>query len=238
MQTSIITFDGKLDNLVGFKNNKGTYSLRKRITPANPQTEKQVVARARFKALSICAQDFSKALFGLTKFTKTNRITPRNSFMKLNYPLVKGVDPTPDGLIAAEIIRWEDLILSHGNADNVEFSSIDVSKPGSVTIPFSNPYQLPSDTPVYIVAYIPALNKTFIASSSISYAAVVLEVPPIASGEEIYVFGFTQTFLDEQTRLDYGIALNEGVVCEVLGKATAMNSNFSPTHFVGKATLG
>lgn len=237
-QTSIITFDGKLDNLVGFKNNKGTYSLRKRIKPANPQTEKQVIARARFTALSNGAQVFSKALFGLTKYARTNRITPRNSFMKLNYPLVQTVSPTPEDLIAAEQLPWELLQLTHGSADNVEWSNVDVSTPGRVIVPFSNPYQLPQNTPVHVVAYIPALNKTIIASNYISYSAVIFEVPPIASGEEIYVFGFSQILLTAQAQLEYDTQYNDGVVCYVAAHSTAMDSNFSPTHFVGKATLG
>lgn len=94
-QTGIITFKGKLDNLVGARNQKGTYSIRRiNKKPKQPNTARQIQARAKFLALSQAASTFSPVLPLLAPFAKQNKISTRNAFIKLNYPAVQVEDLT------------------------------------------------------------------------------------------------------------------------------------------------
>lgn len=238
MQTSIITFDGKLDNLVGFKNNKGTYSLRKRIKPANPQTKKQIVARARFKAVSLCAQDFKRVLFGLYPYAKQQKITLRNAFMKLNYDLASTSDPMPEGVITSEQLKYTELQLTKDTFNGVIFQNPDFSRPGVITVVFENPQQLAADDIVHLVAYIPSMNLTVADSTTVSQNIATIQLPTTASGEEAHLFGFTQHFNNEQARIDYAAYIDDGMIVDANAFSSAMGSDFSRTEHLGKGTIG
>ncbi len=108
-QTGIITFKGKLDNLVGARNQKGTYSIRRlNKKTKQPNTTRQIQARAKFLALSQAASTFSPVLPLLTPYAKKNKISTRNAFIKLNYPAAQA-----EGLTAT--LDPAQIILATGN---------------------------------------------------------------------------------------------------------------------------
>lgn len=235
MQTSIITFDGKLDNLVGFKNNKGTYSLRKRIKPTNPQTEKQVIARARFKLLSTMANEFRDMLAGLYPYASRNKITLRNAFMKENYPLVQNITPPTTGAIDTQKLPYDTMQLTHGIYPSVYFQTPDYSTPKTIRVIFDTPPSLNPTDIVHLVAYFPALGMALQDKAPVSNSLVVMPLDSQFSGEVVQLWGYTQHFLNDQARIDYEAG---GDKVDAFIRSAAMNSEFSATYYLGQGTIG
>lgn len=84
IQTSIITFKGKLDNVVGMKG-FGQYNLRKKVNPANPNTIKQQTARAKIAVIGAFA---GKIKSFINKTFKNGRKTSFAEFIDRNFEKV------------------------------------------------------------------------------------------------------------------------------------------------------
>lgn len=81
IQTSIVTFKGKLDNTVGQKS-FGGYSLRKKVNPRNPRTIKQLTQRAKIKLIAT----FAGCLKGIINKTfKNSKRTSFSEFINKNF---------------------------------------------------------------------------------------------------------------------------------------------------------
>lgn len=58
--------------------------VREKVTPSNPQTEKQVTQRSKFKLVSQLASQLADTI----AIPRSNGLTARNQFVKRNFPLV------------------------------------------------------------------------------------------------------------------------------------------------------
>lgn len=105
--TSIIQFKGKVGELVGSRDSKGEMTVRKHQPEIkNPQTDAQMVQRTRFLAINAYASLAGEAAFaGLTPRARSNRMTTRNAFVKLNLADRNTVvaEKMQDGSFKAEI---------------------------------------------------------------------------------------------------------------------------------------
>lgn len=238
MQTSIFTFNRKLDNVVGFKTRKG-YAVRKHLIPTNPNTEKQVAVRARFKAISVVADDLDTLLTPLSSYASRNKMSLRNAFVKLNYPVVETVDPASEGAINTEKLDYDKLQLTNGSFPGVIFGRADFSTPQQVTITFGDMPGVGPDDIVVLAAYIPSLNLSLVEKVKASTHVVVMPLPAGASGETVQLWGYTQHFRTQQARVDYEASItNDGVVVDALARNSALNSKFSHTTYLGNGVIG
>lgn len=238
MQTSVFTFNRKLDNVVGFKSKRG-YAVRKLITPTNPNTEKQVAVRARFKALSVVANDLNNIITPLYTYASRNKMSLRNAFVKLNYPVVQTVDPASEGAINTEKLDYNKLQLTNGSFPGVVFGRADFNTPQLVTVTFEDMPGVAPDDIVVLAAYIPGLNLTVTEKVKASTHTVAMPLPAAASGETIQLWGYTQHFNTEQARVDYEASFkNDGVIVDALARNSAMNSKFSHTTYLGNGVIG
>lgn len=144
MQTSIITFDKKLDNLVGFKTKSGGYAIRKRVTPTNPNTRPQRNQRVRFLGAQALAAIFKNCLVGFAPYAAQKKISTRNAFTKTNL-LAQGTITaqltgalTSDDMTALEAqVDYAKIELSRGIAYNAGVTAApDEFEPGTVTLKF------------------------------------------------------------------------------------------------------
>lgn len=110
-QSSTITVNGKLGNIVGMKGRNGRSNARIRVTPKNPKTEQQSIQRVIFASVvkgyaflkSICDHSFEGISYGQMSqehFTKINLERYRSNFAN-NYP-----DPNPDEALKESIAFW------------------------------------------------------------------------------------------------------------------------------------
>lgn len=242
MQTSIITFEGKLDNLVGFKNNKGTYSLRKRITPKNPNTEKQRNTRLKFLVANNLAAIF-KHTSGMVKFAKDNKISPSNAFVKANYSAI--VNVTPTGTDEADLrakIDYDNITVAVGNAIGVIPERPNFETPQQITVPFDYidiPGAINDDDVVVAVAYCPNLNAVFSATARRSLKSITLRTPSQFSGETVHVYLFTQNINDAAARSWYWTSPETSSFdgFNALNSAVAQ-SDFSNSVYAGQGQIG
>ncbi len=86
IQTSIITFKGKLDNVVGMKG-FGHYNMRKKVDPANPRTVKQLTQRAKVAVIGTFA---GKIKFLVNKTFKNSKRTSFAEFINKNFEVAIG----------------------------------------------------------------------------------------------------------------------------------------------------
>lgn len=239
MQTSIITFDGKLDQLVGFKNSKGTYSLRKRITPKNPNTANQRVVRSVFKAAVAAASALKNNLQGLIPAANQLRISPRNMFVKLNTHSYGLIEDPQTGAIGARL-EWNELKLSTGSNHNVLTPAIQVL-PGQVMLSWAANSHGDDDLddPVYVIGIDTKDMAVFSTNAKRRDGQATIEnIPANRATNHLEVYIFTQHFLTAAARASYELYLNnQGINAESFLSSSAANSVFSPTEFAGEATL-
>ena len=79
---------GKLAGSVLSTTSGGETTVRENVAPSNPNTEKQIDQRARFKLISQIAANVSNSI----AIPRKNGITPRNQFVTKNMPNVSSVN--------------------------------------------------------------------------------------------------------------------------------------------------
>lgn len=109
IQTSIITFKGKLDNIVGQKSFKGLMALRKKVTPKNPRTQKQTIHRAKIAIIG----KFAGKIKGVVNHTfKNPNRTSYSEFINVNFEnIIGGTWPTLS-------LLYDKVQISRGNLAN------------------------------------------------------------------------------------------------------------------------
>lgn len=109
-QSSIITVEGKIGNIVGMKGSNGRSYARARVTPKNPKTTQQEIQRLIFatvakgyaKMKSICDHSFEGVQYGAKsqqEFMKQN-LNKVRSWFATNYPNVVTEDYLQDVCLA------------------------------------------------------------------------------------------------------------------------------------------
>ena len=237
-QTSIITFDGKLDNLVGFKNNKGTYSLRKRIKPANPNTIQQRAQRAKFTAVSKLEQLLRPQLFGLKPAANQDKISLRNEFMKLNIGVCENVG-MEDGGFKVQLL-YDNVTVAKGNGRPISKPQFQADIPGTVIFTYSANSLGDSDLddPVHLVGIIGDMERVYHAQAKRRDGQLALEnLPANTAGKTMTLYHFTQHFNTPAAQAVYDSYLSTNQA-EAIGWLfeSASNSIFSNSN-VGRVTL-
>ena len=203
---------GKIGKIVGrVVNGIQLYSAYNSHT-SNPRTPKQIAARARFTAV----MRLSKAMIGAANIgfrltaSGVPLTSPSNIFTKRNHKFMQ-YDPdtkvtTPD---------YEHLILSEGHTPYVEFSNVSFSDSQSVKVSISSPlssdFGAYDDDTVYIVVYCPDRDECTLGTAKRSDTLIIATVPPNWVGENVYVWGFVKTSVDEPLLIEsIGVRLRPG----------------------------
>lgn len=112
---------GKMGNVV-FRQRKGqTVASQYQPVVANPRSEGQLAARAKFKLMSQLAAIMERGIgtMGVTERPARGRETPRNRFFQLNYPLVVTVEEANE--VTAKIPMEQLQLTSSFRAFNANF---------------------------------------------------------------------------------------------------------------------
>lgn len=239
MQTSIITFDGKLDTLVGFKNNSGGYSLRKRIKPRNPNTYAQRDVRAKFTAVSRLEQTMRPQLFGLVPAAKQDKITVRNEFIKVNFSGCETVGIQDDELVVS--LSYQNLVVAKGSGRQVLNPQFQTDIPGTIIFTYDANSQGNEDLddPIHLIGLIGNMDRVFHAQAKRRDGQLALEnLPADTSGETMYLYYFTQHFSTASAKASYDAAVlaNQADGYAFLAESAA-NSIFSDSKYGAKVTL-
>ncbi len=168
----------------------------------NPRTPKQVAHRARFAAVTTLGQSLGGAVsLGFQNDAARQKlISPFNIFVKSNFPTT-----SYDSSTHVATIDYENVVISHGNAPYVGFSTVTFPEALKVTATFTTYSDSPGandDDCVYLVVYAPALGMSFIAFADRSAGSVTATLPSVCSGETVHAWGFTRTSVTEPTRVD------------------------------------
>ena len=86
---------GKLAGSVLSTTSGGETTVRENVAPSNPNTEKQIDQRARFKLISQIAANVSNSI----AIPRKNGMTPRNQFVTINMPYVSSVNGQASAII-------------------------------------------------------------------------------------------------------------------------------------------
>lgn len=240
-QQSVITFTGKLGEIVGQKSIKGDLILRKRIfDPKVSESEASKNARTRFLAVSAAQQLFKKASFGLENYARTKKMSVRNAFMSLNYAPVN--NENIEGSANGAALGYDAVLVAYGEGTPVIFGRPDVNTPQKYTIDYSTDTTAGGgdNDAVFVVLVNPNVSETVIGSAKRSDGTITIDAPAHWSGEQIHAYGFTQEFSSETDADSYWNAWSETFAGEagIALKELNSRSQFSYSFYLGSVTLG
>lgn len=158
---------------------------------ANPNTDKQLIIRARFTKLGKLAADFLDALtLGFHYKAKQKKDFPANEFLRANWEAVSA--SSPDDVT----VNWAEMKVAEGPTKDVTFGAVDWGATEHLTIAATftgnTGTTTDSDDEVYIFAYVPELNEGILSSPAVRSAGEIsLTVPAGWNGMTAHLWGFT-----------------------------------------------
>lgn len=214
-QTGIITFKGKVGNVVGARDSKGNLTIKAyqpEVKQAN--TEGQIIARVRFLTLTGLAKLTRDVQIGLSAYADANKLTLTNAFSKLNKLAVECYPPNlnanPPRKDYEGKIDWHWVKFAHGDVPNVLFRTPDYTTPGEITAEFTDSeldkMTDPSNTTrrAFLVAVCPDLNTALISDPVPTTASpITLSIPQTWSDMMVHTYGFTMDFNTQSEALAY-----------------------------------
>lgn len=243
---SVVTFKGRVGNIVGAKGYKGSTILRQyQPIVANPNTEKQRTQRTKFLAATSLANNCPElALAGLRGYAKTVGCSVRNAMSKImlkNYNIVDGWTKTVNGDQISMAFARQSLKFSKGNLPYPEFGAPQMDTPGEVSISVTLPSgAVPAHCRAIVVLVNSELSEGNVLAKEVTFstasATVTISVPMLWGGLHAYVYGYYQDFGSEENLRAYYTALSSAALSDVyLAEA---NADSSPTLFLGSGVLG
>lgn len=257
-QTGIITFKGKVGNVVGARDSKGDLTI-KAYQPEVKQsnTEGQIIARVKFLTMTALAKGLRPGLFGLSNYAAQQKLTLTNAFQRLNKLMVDCYPPD----LTANPPRKD----YEGHVDFIQMRIATGSLAASYsTPPFAQRYvqwesaeRLTIDISFFtndvrpegeetrlvtLVVYNKDKNKT-ITSTPVSYrlGAVSIEnVSGFEPGETIYAWLVVQDFKDTDTMGRYLSYWNNGTPtaeAKASFEALQKGAEYANSHLVGSLVL-
>lgn len=177
---------------VVFRNWKGeTISSAYNPIVKNPNTRSQQLVRARFAALTKLAQMFAPATYvGLRDAVAGSVLTPRNLFIKKNWPAVTAT--APDNVTT----DYTSIVVAKGSyADSLIFGTPRFDNPLQVELSFSFSSSIsPSPSAnvlVYVFVYCPDVDGRMLAVPvAASQSSITITVPGYWSGQKVHLWGF------------------------------------------------
>ena len=180
---------GKIGNIVGI--GRGSVQLYRAYLNKikNPQTEGQLLTRARFAALGRVARAFSgAATLGFARSKKSILSTGMSTFMRKNWSAVSGVTPQETEVDLTQ------LVVSDGNLPTPGFNSASMEQALQVDVTFRADSDQPdadASDKVYIAVYQADLNGCVLGSPVLRSAQrAAVTVPSGWSGMRVHVYGF------------------------------------------------
>lgn len=239
-QVGPIQFQGKLGTIVGRATRKGTMSLGMAPTKyTNPNTDKQVIARARFlAAMAFSSNAPKRALVGLTRYARSGKMSLLNAAFKANYNIQ---DFRQTGLPGEEIFVVEldpqKLKFSRGTA----FPSLPIAtsdKPLTIDIPVKNLESLPGRvTVIHAIAYSSDVAGFIHVEEEVPREAenmgVKIQLPEAWNGLSAHTYVYLQ-YLPEGADYNYYHGLISGGADF---KSIASQSEYTETAYCGKVTV-
>lgn len=252
-QTGIITFKGKVGNVVGARDSKGDLTI-KAYQPEVKQTntEGQIIARVRFLTLTGLAKITRGAQLGLSAYADANRLTLSNAFSKLNKLAVECYPPdltaNPPRKDYEGKIDWHWVKFAHGDVPNVLFRTPDYSTPGEISADFTdNELDRMADRSattrrVFLVAACPDMGTAFISDPVASnIGSVKLPVPLTWNGMMVHTYGFTTDFNTQSEALAYDSYWSRGPLSlEAKASLAQMmkNARYSMSQYLKSGEIG
>lgn len=172
----------------------------------NPRTEKQMVQRARFKALSELAHAFAcGARMGFIQAASGTNMSPRNLFQKLNFPNVSASGPESVN------VDYTAIQVAKGALARVAFSGPRFDTPNQVDIDWTQngaPCQMTEDDMVYVVVHCPDARSTIVSNPvKRTEETTSVTVPSHWNGMKVHVYGFVRN--DGADNTEFGIPHGE-----------------------------
>ena len=248
-QIGPIQFQGKLGTIVGRATRKGTMSLGMAPTKyTNPQTPKQVWARARFLAVQTFVGSVPRAAFaGLARGAQSGKMSLANMAFKLNTRTQNGSGGSPlwqephvevDGSVFAVMDKTA-LKFSKGNTV-LSSSTLDVSTPMHVKFTLLHDFKTANESRnmiYHVIVYCPDLNefRHYEQGGESASNEFNIAVPEMWNGLKVYVYAYAQYWGDN---VDFNY--NPTAATSAIASFVAENAKTEATEtlFVGQATIG
>ena len=252
-QIGIITFKGKVGNVVGARDSKGDLTLKAyqpEVKQAN--TEGQIIARVRFLTLTGLAKLTRNVHLGLSAYADANKLTLTNAFSKLNKLAVECYPPdltaNPPRKDYEGKIDWHWVKFAHGDIPNVLFRTPDYSTPGEISADFTD-NELDGMTDrsattrrAFLVAVCPDMGAAFISNPVASnVGAIKLPVPLTWNGMMVHTYGFAMDFNTQSEALAYDSYWSRGPLSlEAKASLAQMmkNARYSMSQYLKSGEIG
>lgn len=258
-QTGIITFKGKVGNVVGARDSKGDLTI-KAYQPEVKQTntEGQIIARVRFLTITALAKGLRKGLFGLSNYAAQQKLTNTNAFQRLNklavecyppdltanpprkdyeghvtFPMVK----IATGSLATTIAPLNPLAQRNLEWTSAERLTIDVGFAENDRRPEGEETRL-----VTLVVYNKNKNAT-VVSAPAGYALGDVSIENVMgweAGETIYAWLVVQDFKDTDTMGRYLSYWNNGVTtaeAKASFEALQRGAEYADSKLIGSVVI-
>lgn len=244
-QIGPIQFQGKLGTIVGRSTRKGYMSLGMKATKVtNPQTQKQVIQRVKFA----CAQEYANGIpidcfAGLRPYARSLKASVRNAASKLCFSKnLMTIGNVGDSRNITTSIKTMDFFFSEGSEPGADFSEVTAEAPARVDVAAQvNAYK---SGIIHFIVYLKDIN-TFLHVTEAFEKSITpqsdhydiqkqIPVPDNWNGMKVDAFVYVQ-YLPEDITIDYYSQFAAAYSKE--REAIESRSTYSPTHYVGNATI-
>jgi hypothetical protein len=196
-------YRGTVGTVIGYQW-RGQWCLRARPRfVRNPKTEEQKMVRTRFGAINKLARALSSAINAGYGYKADNEhTTTRGLFVRENWECVSV--RKVDGKLQAEF-DYEGLVVSEGAVPGVGFGA-PAKAEGKVTVPVTDSMvgvgcALETDE-VNVIMYNKSKDVSVTAKAVRTAESVVVEHPGSWTGDEVELYGFVTTTVDEATYVE------------------------------------
>lgn len=247
-QVGPIQFQGKLGTIVGRATRKGTMSVGMAPTKyTNPQTPKQVWARARFLAVQSFVSHVPRAAFaGLARSAQSGKMSLANMAFKLNTQTQNGApgsaglwqEPHVEAGSVIAVMDKTSLKFSKGNTALLA-GAIDVETPQHVKFSVNRDFETINTNNIiyHAIVYCPDTEefRHYEQNADNSVADFDITVPALWNGLKVYVYAYAQYWNDD---VDYNYSATGATSSVAAFLAENAKTEATDTLFVGQATIG
>lgn len=207
---------------------------------ANPNTEAQIEARAKFKEISQFGSIIpAKAVMGMTKIARQKNVTVRNAFTSLN---IKDGNVTFSSNAAT--IDYTKVQFSAGNVQATDISAdFEESLEVDMSVKVADAEFHPSLYKALGIVFSPALSAIAVSRTLADFthpgtASIMVEVPTGWAGATVHAWLYVVKADTEDAAVRYSNAFNSAtfsVTAEILQAAAQMS--YSKTYYAGSGTI-
>lgn len=253
---SLITFTGKVDNVVGAKGKNGDIIIRKyQKNPTKSQTTNQVKQRTRFLTATGMAHNFPETAYaGLTKYAKSLGLTLQNAFTKVNLTKTFNYQGAPKPVIYAESmgdnevvgrVEWPEIEISRGGEGNVTIGTPQFNDPETVTIEWqkrADDITISAADTITFVVFCAELEKdppvVVTSKAALSVQRVNIVVPNTWTGQSVKVWAFETFFNTEADSVEYLSIFNSDTLQASARRRELLSSaEYTRTFWVGSGSI-